>query len=145
MNISSVSNSSSLPSRSWLCNIIRHYFCSMDTHLLSTQNLQNQIDQEFADQPWKLGLRNGHNICRTTTKAIVNILSYQSEIEKYSTLYTGCTPSLAIYGIAIHIVRNPAAEAVKADLELQLPPFEFQSLNINYIYFTAWWTLKRIK
>lgn len=87
--------------------------------VLNTERIRDQIDQYFADQPWKLRLRNGHNICRATTRAIVNILSYQNEIGAYSILNTGYAPLLAIYGLAIQIVRHPTAGAVKADLELQ--------------------------
>jgi hypothetical protein len=87
--------------------------------ILNTQRIQAEVDRHFADQPYRLRLRNGHGICSSSARSVVSILSHQEETKTYSILNSAHAPLLAIYALAITIVRHPSARAVKADLGLQ--------------------------
>jgi hypothetical protein len=87
--------------------------------ILNTSTVHAEVARHFSREPYRHRLRNGHIICSSATRSIVNILTHVRESRAMSVLNTSHAPLLASYGLAIQIVRHPNASGAKSDLELQ--------------------------
>ena len=86
--------------------------------LLDTNLLQQQINMYCSTMPWLHRLKRGENVCVASARAIVKIWTEDS-CGNHCTqflLRTLTPPLLAIYGLAIFILKHPRGNLVQSDL-----------------------------
>jgi len=87
--------------------------------LINSQVIKAELDLHFADKPFRFRLRNGQNLCCSAARSIVSILTQVYENDACSALSSSHAPLIAVYVLAIYIIKNPHSGLAKADFEVR--------------------------
>lgn len=95
------------------------FLVSRNALLSNMQAVQSEIDRTFEGQPCTNRLKSGINVCANAARSILNILNHATEMGVRSPFLTPYAPLMAMYALAIHIVRRHSPATAGVDLELQ--------------------------
>jgi len=86
--------------------------------IINPQAIKTRIDEHFAQAPWRHRVLKGAALCGNIARSIVYILGKILENNMYSILDSIYAPLISIYALAIVIIKSPASESARVDLEV---------------------------
>lgn len=86
--------------------------------ITNANHIKKLADEAFANQQYRLRLRNGSLICYTTAKAIITLTAQIFDQGRRSALDTTHSLLLAATGLAIYIYKHPNTSVVHSDLQV---------------------------
>jgi hypothetical protein len=88
--------------------------------ILSSEATTTVLDVNSELSSYGHRLRNGHKISYMAARDLVNILNFSRDNNAVSILDTLYTPLLAVYGLAVHIIKNSTSGMAMADVQVTM-------------------------
>jgi hypothetical protein len=86
--------------------------------LVNKNAINAEVKTNFGTELWSQRVLNGPSTCANVARSIVSVLNHVSEFQLDSVLDSIYAPLISVYALAIHILKNPSGQGVRADLEV---------------------------
>ncbi|KAL4876427.1 hypothetical protein BJY04DRAFT_142378 [Aspergillus karnatakaensis] len=86
--------------------------------LIETTEMQEVIERHASEKPWRHRIANGGRVCVEAARELVKLTVALVDAGLPSYLTTLTTPLIAVYTLAVHIIRERHSLLVRSDLEL---------------------------